>query len=542
MTRSKLSKVQQVVKYVGDGFRNVVAGLGTSRDKAAWSYYERSAATTRYELENIYRSSWLGKRIVNAVADDMVRGWRDWQFSENDEAYQFAATRAEKALGVREKVGEALRWSRLYGGAIIIMGIDGQDLATPLDVRTVKRGALRWLAVKDRWWLSYGGTPATASGAPGAPNISGSLYPTDGIRTLDLASPNYGKPEVYVVAESGLRVHWTRTLRFDGEMLPYTLFLQNQMWGDSVLQHTMRSLLNNDSTSAAIASLLFESNVDVITVENLHDLLTQEDGEKRVVQRFQAAATLKGNNRLLLLDGREKYEKKGAHFENLDKIWTQFQMDVSGAADIPIMRLFGQSAAGLNASGDNDIRNYYDAVRVRCERDLRPQLERLDEVMLRSALGAFPDDYRFEFGSLWQVSDTEKAVLQKERAMRDQIYMSAGVVSEGLVARELRETATYSAMTDEDVDAAEELASALDLPGELGAPALPEMGQETAKGEAMPEGSKGAEAEAGEAPHPNPSPSDSPATSTAPNASPPDTVRPAPSAPSAKPSKPDETD
>jgi hypothetical protein len=96
-----------------------------------------------------------------------------------------------------------------------------------------------------------------------------------------------------------------------------------------------------------------------------------------------------------------------------------------------------------------------------------------------------PDDYRFDFNSLWQMSDSEMATIQKTRAERDQIYLQAGVVTEGVVARELKEDGTYKNLTDEDIKLAEELAEAapdpvLPMPGQLpqGAPAAPVAGQQ----------------------------------------------------------------
>ena len=85
-------------------------------------------------------------------------------------------------------------------------------------------------------------------------------------------------------------------------------------------------------------------------------------GEAVLTKRFQVAALLKSFNRMLLLDGTESYEKKQNSFANLDKVIQQFMIDVSGAADIPMTRLFGTSATGMNATGDNDVRNYYDMV------------------------------------------------------------------------------------------------------------------------------------------------------------------------------------
>lgn len=428
---------------VGDGLENVVAGLGTDRDKRSYSVWADPRILTRQELENMYRGSWLAKKIVNAVADDMTREWLHVTF--DGEELGTTIEQAEKRFALKRKTNEALKWSRLYGGAVIIIGTRDRNLAKPLDVKNVRKGDLRYLHVVDRWRLS----PA------------GSL-------NRDLESPNFGMPDSYVLAESTVQVHHTRVLRFNGEKLPYFAWLRNAMWDDSVLQHVMDSLMNCDTTTQAIATMMFESNVDVVKSEGLADVLARKDGEAVLTKRFQVAALLKSFNRMLLLDGTESYEKKQNSFANLDKVIQQFMIDVSGAADIPMTRLFGQSAAGLNANGDNDVRNYYDMVSAKQEAELRPQLEYLYEVLVRSELGHMPDDFRFDFNPLWQLSETEQATVEKTRAERDQVYLNAGVVTEGLVARELKERGTYRNMTDDDIDLAEELAKPMDENGEVG--------------------------------------------------------------------------
>lgn len=428
---------------VGDGLENVVAGLGTDRDKRSYSVWADPRILTRQELENMYRGSWLAKKIVNAVADDMTREWLHVTF--DGEELGTTIEQAEKRFALKRKTNEALKWSRLYGGAVIIIGTRDRNLAKPLDVKNVRKGDLRYLHVVDRWRLS----PA------------GSL-------NRDLESPNFGMPDSYVLAESTVQVHHTRVLRFNGEKLPYFAWLRNAMWDDSVLQHVMDSLMNCDTTTQAIATMMFESNVDVVKSEGLADVLARKDGEAVLTKRFQVAALLKSFNRMLLLDGTESYEKKQNSFANLDKVIQQFMIDVSGAADIPMTRLFGTSATGMNATGDNDVRNYYDMVSAKQEAELRPQLEYLYEVLVRSELGHMPEDFRFDFNPLWQLSETEQATVEKTRAERDQVYLNAGVVTEALVARELKERGTYRNMTDDDIELAEELSKPMDENGEVG--------------------------------------------------------------------------
>lgn len=444
-----------------DGLANVVAGLGTERDKGSYTHYTFSPTLTPLELEAMYRSSWLSKRIVNVVADDMTREWRQHVFDSEKASEQLAVENTEKRLQVKAKINEAIRWARLYGGAGVIIGVKGvtmEQMEQPLDINTVKKDSLAWLHVADRHRLT--GT---------------------GRLVEDLASPAFGTPEMYQLANvtKNVRIHHTRVVRFDGQLVPWQMFLANGSWGDSTLAHVYNSIKNSDTAAGMIATMLFEANVDVIKVAELNSMLAMECGESQVIKRFQLAAMMKSVNRTLVLDAGEEYDKKTNNFSNLDKIWEKFMIDVCGAADIPMVRLFGQSAAGLNATGDNDIRNYYDMISSQQEAELRPQLEYLDEALLRSALGRMPSDYRWDFRSLWQLSDTEIAQNSKTRADRDAIYLDRGVLTEGAVARELKENGTYATLTDEDVSMAEELAESMHEEGtEEGTAITPKQDEE----------------------------------------------------------------
>lgn len=68
-------------------------------------------------------------------------------------------------------------------------------------------------------------------------------------------------------------------------------------------------------------------------------------------------------------------------------------LDLSGASRIPVTKLFGRSPAGMNATGESDLRNYYDYVDTLREAKLRPILEKLLPVLAMSAWGAVPDGW-----------------------------------------------------------------------------------------------------------------------------------------------------
>lgn len=427
-----------MAQSVGDGLENVVAGLGTSRDKMAHTHYTFTNFMDQNTAEAMYSGSWLAKRVVNTVAEDMTREWVQVIF-DGEKDTQFSVEEAEKQFAVRAKFLQALTWARLYGGAALVIGVKGQDLAEPLDVNTITQGSLSFLHVLDRYRIA------------GSGNV-----------ILDLEDPAFGLPESYVLGvtsqQTVVTIHHTRVIRFDGEPATYQRFTANAYWHDSVLTHLQDAIKRADTVSAGIASMVFEANVDVITSEGLGELLSTKEGSAKVTKRYQMAATMKSFNRLLLLDSSETYDKKGNSFANLDEIWMRYMQEVSGAADIPLVRLLQTSPTGLNSTGDGELRNYYDMIKSKQCRQLQDQLHCLYEVLVRHALGYMPEDFRFEFKPLWQMSEAERASIQKTNADRDKIYLDAAIITEGLIAKELMENNVYPNMTQEDVDLAEELA------------------------------------------------------------------------------------
>ena len=123
-----------------------------------------------------------------------------------------------------------------------------------------------------------------------------------------------------------------------------------------------------------------------------------------------------------------------------------FLQVAAGAADIPVTRLLGQSPAGLSATGDSDTRNYYDMIAARQELDLRPQLERLDALLLRGA-GVDPGAVRFAFRPLWQLSAAERAQVSLQKAQATAAYAGLSLwpaaVTGALVRSQLLEDGVY---------------------------------------------------------------------------------------------------
>ncbi|WP_279386599.1 anti-CBASS protein Acb1 family protein [Sodalis glossinidius] len=55
-------------------------------------------------------------------------------------------------------LSDTLKWSRLYGGAISVILIDGQDMSQPLRMETIGRDAFKGVLPLDRWMLNLTST------------------------------------------------------------------------------------------------------------------------------------------------------------------------------------------------------------------------------------------------------------------------------------------------------------------------------------------------------------------------------------------------
>lgn len=371
-----------VVTYMADKLVNLVANLGTERDKASHSFYGVPCLSEQQAV-NAYRGAWLPRKIVDIPADDETRKWRAWQASDG----QIEKIEAEeKRLNVRGKVRDARKKARLFGGAAIYIGTGDSDPSEPLDPKAIGLTGVQYLTVMTKRELT----------------------PTDIDR--DPVSPTYNKPISYTMANSRVVVHPSRLIVFIGGALPDQSTLGTDWaWGDSVLTPIMEAINQADATTANVASLVFEAKVDVISVPDLMENIADKQYEKNLLERFRIAATGKAINGTLIIDAAETYNTKSANFSTLPDIMDRMMQNASGGADIPATRLLGQSPAGLSATGDADIRNYYDRIQSGQELEITPAMETFDECLIRSALGSRDPSIHYVWNSLWQTSDTERA-------------------------------------------------------------------------------------------------------------------------------------
>ena len=388
--------------FLGDGLQNALANIRTPRDKASGSVYH-FVRHSDAELIAAYRSAWLPRKIVDIPAQDATRRWRSW----NADKAQISALEAEESrLRLQHTVKECLISARLMGGAAIYIGTGERDVSKPLSVDRIGAGGVHHLTVIPRTILTAGDIDA------------------------DPESPWFGKPAFYKLGKGTgqqVEIHPSRLAIMHGASIPAGAdAFGADGWGDSVLQSAIDAIKQADGVSASAASLMFEANVDVLHLPELMKMLGEPGGEASVTRYLSILATNKGINGMLVLDGgatidgkangRTDYERKGASFAGIGDVWDRFMQAVSGAADIPATRLFGQAPTGMNSTGESDLQNYAQRVAAMQSMEIGPALALLDECLIRSALGSRPPEIYYDWRSIWETTAKERAEVGKATA------------------------------------------------------------------------------------------------------------------------------
>ena len=396
-TRTKAQVTGELLAAM-DGYSNAAAFIGEDSPLMASGTFIRSGLTGKSELLTAtYRVSWLAKRIIDMPSEDMTRAW--YRLSTSlPESELDALRRLEAKHSVKQEIANAIRWGRLYGGALAVMVIRGEEdrLEEPLDYDMLLPECFQGLLVIDR-----------------AQGISPSLE-----LVSDLDDPDFGLPEYYTVElELGdvksVRIHHSRVLRFIGRELPHLEMVRENYWGASELEHIWDELQKRSAASANIAQLIFQANVTTLKMGDFGGNLAggSDRMREKILQTMQNENRLRTSYGLQVMSAEDSLETHSYSFGGLSDIYESFMMDMAGAAEIPATKLFGRSPQGFNSTGESDLRNYYDMIAQTQERNLRPALEKLMPVMAISCWGYVPEDMEIVFEPVMTTSPAERAEL-----------------------------------------------------------------------------------------------------------------------------------
>jgi phage-related protein (TIGR01555 family) len=451
--KEKLKSQTEVLNklYTIDAFQNQMARLGFGQPNLnEGADYPLTRMSQNYNLfTSLYRSSWIVRKIVDVFPSDMVKNWIKFNSSLDPEKISKINSVIRKTK-TKEKIKEGLRWARLYGGAAGLILIDGdEDLSEPLDYDAIMLDDYKGLLIFDRW---------------------NGIYPDIELED-DISDEEYGYPKYYSIslseANSNLmlsynkqdlvKVHHSRIVRFNGRDLPLWERQAEMFWGESEIEIVFEELKKRDNTSANIASLIFLANIRVLKMNDLGQLLgaSTQKAQENLYKVLQAQNQLMSNMGIYVMDKDDDFGSEQYSFGGLNDIYESFMLDIAGACEMPVTKLFGREPTGFNSTGESDLTQYYDTLEEKQETYLQPIIDKLLPIIFMSTLGAIPEDLDWEFNPCMNVNSKDLADLAQSMASPIFEAFNAGLITKEIALKELKQqnekTGMWSNITDEDI-------------------------------------------------------------------------------------------
>lgn len=495
MAKKKTTRAPKRSPARTDGWQNAMTGFGVfGRDKTVTGTSFVPELVAQETAEQLWRGDDIIARIVETVPNEMLREGFE-VIVDNEKEQTEETNELLKTLDVETSMRTGLKYARAYGGAGVLLGAnEGIDpkgktealqlayrksLIKPLDEERLQ--SIDFLNVFTPRELQ----PVTYYADPLLPNY-GSV---ETYRIVPIYSPpgggfHLGKLPI---------VHESRILRIPGEETTRRAMLTNVQpgWPDSVFVRCMRVVANFQQAWQGVGIMLQDFSFATLKLKGLAELLTMSGPTTDLTSRAAALEMARSIARVSIIDAEEEYKRESTNVTGLSDLLERFAERLAAAAQMPVSLLFGQAPGGLNATGDIDLRWFYDQVAAMQKRKLQPQLEYLVRLLFlakqQSPTGGIePDCWKVHFPALWQQTDLEQAQVRKTQADADVAYINAGVLTPEEVATSRFGGPAWSSDTHLDEEARDEMGSIIN----------PETGEAHAPNGIAPEPEEPAETEA----------------------------------------------
>jgi phage-related protein (TIGR01555 family) len=435
-------KVRRAVNRAA-GWVNVLTGFGTDRDKTTSNVHARSAILTDAQAEALYIDDDKASRACEALPEDAFKKGFNFEVhtkSDSTKVVDIDGHKTQKeievaeagriasevkdfadAMDLTEKFVDGVIWGRLFGGAALFLGADdgSEDLSLPLNEKAIE--TFDHVNVIDKRYMS----PKT-------------WY-------VDPTSKNFGKPETYMITGDGVSstqvsafqggipcVHESRLIVFGGNRTPIRARQDNNGFEVSVLQKMHKILSDWGISWSALANLIQDANQGVFTMEGLIEAIASGD-EDVIVKRMQMIDLSRSVARATVLDAQgEKFERQNFSWSGIKEPFQLLMLQLASAVPMPVTILMGQSPAGMDATGESDLKWWEATVLSAQERDYTPKLNRIFKLIMLAKEGPtggkLPDSYSVSFPPIREMTEKEQAEIRELQSKTDKAYIEAAVV------------------------------------------------------------------------------------------------------------------
>lgn len=329
----------------------------------------------------------LIRACIQTVSDDLSRKWIKIDGCDDPQKLEIIENELRK-LHIKDLFHKAVTTTGYMGGAFIFIDTGEDDLTLPLAINDLsaelKEGSKVKFVVVD---------PV---------NVSPIEY-----NCIDPLRDDYMRPRMWQVL--GKRVHASRLLTFVENQPPMLLKPNYNFLGIPQAQILWDYVMHFNQTRASTARLLDKISLLVVQTD-MDAVLSDEHGIELFDAKMEFLERYRNNDSVFVCDK----ESEGV---------MNVQTTIAGCTDVvrqsleliacinrtPAVKLLGISPSGFNATGESDLKNYYDYVSSKQEL-YREQIQTIINVIQLCEFGNIDPAITFKFEPLNEENKASQAM------------------------------------------------------------------------------------------------------------------------------------
>ncbi len=358
----------------------------------------------RQLLSEMYVELGLVKNLCIIPVQDALRGGIEIKSKQIDE------DQIEELIDSMDRdsdlniIGEAEVWNRLYGGGGVLILTD-QDPSTPFDINAIDINSPLQFRAVDMWELFY------------------SKVNTEGY------DPSFEDEGIETYNYYGVEVHKSRVIRLKGMAVPSYIRPRLRGWGVSVVETLINSLNQYLKATNVVFEILDEFKVDVYKIKGLATALMAPDGGNKVRERISLANEQKNYQNSVTMDSEDDWDHKQLSFAGMAETMEGIRMQVASDMRMPMLKLFGTPARGLNASDEGSLEVYNSMVESEVRDKIKYAILRVCKIKCQQLFGIIPDDLSIKFKPLRVLSAEQEENVKTQKFTRLQLAKALGEIS-----------------------------------------------------------------------------------------------------------------
>ena len=361
------------------------------------------------------------RTCIQTVADDLTRDWIEIQGGSEEKIDKLKHVMDKRKI--KNMITKAAAMTGYFGGCFIYIDTGTEDPSLPLVISEksaeIKKGSDIKLVLID---------PV---------NVSPLQY-----NAIDPLKENYMVPQMWSVV--GRTVHHSRLIIFTDNDPPVLLKPAYNFLGIPQAQILWDYVLHWNKARSSAVEILNKLNLTVYKT-NASELLATPGGIQLLDLRMKSLQRYRSNSSVLVCDNEnENVENITETISGVVDVVRQALEFIAAINRTPAVKLLGISPSGFNATGESDIRNYYDHIKAKQEL-YRDQIQKIIDIYQLMLFGTIEEGLSFKFNTISSDDKAKNATIFKQQVDGLIALQGAGVIDNAEI-REYVKTSDISGL------------------------------------------------------------------------------------------------